>query len=326
MTTTAESPLRRACFTVNNYTPYDEDLIREMTTKLAIQYLICGYEVGGNGTPHLQGYVEFVKQVSFGRLKKMLPRAHWERAIADGDANRAYCSKDKNIMLEIGEPKKQGKRSDLDVIRELITQPQPLRQVAKMAKNVQHIKFAESLLKYTEEPRALPVMPYVVWLYGESGVGKSYLAFDILRRKNIPFYTKRETSGKWFDGYDGEEAVVFDNWASRDEKDYLMLLGVCDRYDYRVETKGGSRQMKAKIIFITSVYLPDELFSQYKSGSEIARRITEIYQMWGSVGDRREKQTKILDYFSGENILALNINNAQNHKEGSEETELQIPT
>ena len=42
------------CYTLNNYTEEEkENLWKEGT------YQIQGYEKGSNGTPHIQGYIEF---------------------------------------------------------------------------------------------------------------------------------------------------------------------------------------------------------------------------------------------------------------------------
>jgi hypothetical protein len=56
---------------------------------------IIGKEVGEQGTPHLQGYVEFGSPKTFNTVKLILgQRSHLEKAKADRAANIEYCSKD----------------------------------------------------------------------------------------------------------------------------------------------------------------------------------------------------------------------------------------
>lgn len=49
-------PVHRLCFTLNNYTSREFDLIKQTPVSV---YGIIGEEVGENGTPHLQGCMNF---------------------------------------------------------------------------------------------------------------------------------------------------------------------------------------------------------------------------------------------------------------------------
>lgn len=80
---------RRWCFTLNNWSQADYATMLQCYT-----HLIVGKETGENGTPHLQGYVEFKTPTRFSTLKKKFPTAHWEKAKGDRQHNITYCSKD----------------------------------------------------------------------------------------------------------------------------------------------------------------------------------------------------------------------------------------
>lgn len=69
-----ENPVKRWCFTINN--PRDEDMrhIREMLTEVNCDFAIVGREVGENGTPHLQGFVNMKVK------RRLTPRNHFESA------------------------------------------------------------------------------------------------------------------------------------------------------------------------------------------------------------------------------------------------------
>ncbi len=56
------APSKRWCFTLNN-PEIDEISNIVLVCKGMTGVFIIGSEVGENGTPHLQGYVEFIKNV-----------------------------------------------------------------------------------------------------------------------------------------------------------------------------------------------------------------------------------------------------------------------
>lgn len=97
------SPAKRWCFTFNNYSSLDKDFLvpkfQEFCSKV-----IVGEEVGENGTPHLQGYIEFKtkkRPLSVFNTDKI----HWEKAKGSASDNFNYCSKDNKIFYSLGFPK-----------------------------------------------------------------------------------------------------------------------------------------------------------------------------------------------------------------------------
>jgi len=59
-------------FTINNHTDDDIDALLDITDH---RYLCFGFEIGANGTPHIQGYVYFDNAITRSALSKRLPRA-----------------------------------------------------------------------------------------------------------------------------------------------------------------------------------------------------------------------------------------------------------
>lgn len=97
---------RNYCFTWNNYTSEDEARIAKAAECTWFQYCIYGKEVGENGTPHLQGYLQLKSMKSIKQLKKSFGDApHWEVARGSLADNQYYCDKDKDFT-ELGTPKK----------------------------------------------------------------------------------------------------------------------------------------------------------------------------------------------------------------------------
>ena len=105
---------RNVCFTCNNYTKEKYEYI---ITLHIFKYLVVGKEVGECGTPHLQGYGVLKKRTLDTKLRKLLPGCHLEPRKGSHEQAADYCKKEDDFV-EIGEPPKQGKRSDLEEVAE----------------------------------------------------------------------------------------------------------------------------------------------------------------------------------------------------------------
>jgi len=258
------------CFTRNNYN--DEDILRVEDVSSIATYLIYGKEVGDSGTPHLQGYVYFENSKSFSKITKLLPHCHLEVQKGTGCEASEYCKKDGDYK-EFGTLPSQGKRNDIKTVKDEILSGGGMSQIIEIASNYQTLKIGEMLLKYKEKKRNYK--PTVVWIYGESGSGKTRLAYEWF--PNI--YRKTNSSGKWWDGYDSHPEVLIDDIKDNSKEMYSLLLELLDRYEVRVEAKGSSRQFLAKNIIVTSIFSPYEMFSQFGDAKELLRRIDEVKQI-----------------------------------------------
>lgn len=260
---------RAWCFTLNNYT---DDMIEMVNAVSSIStYLIYGKEIAPNtGTPHLQGYIYFQNAKTFLKMKKLMPEGtHLEVAKGDPTDNKKYCSKEGDYK-EFGTIPSQGKRNDIKVIKDEINAGRGMREIVETASNYQTLRTAELLLKYVERKRDWK--PMVIWLYGESGCGKTKTAYE----KTTDPYRKSNSTGKWWDGYDAHEDVILDDIKDTSREMYSQLLELLDRYSCRVEVKGGTRQFLAKKIIVTSIKSPYELYSQYDDAVELLRRIDDV--------------------------------------------------
>lgn len=95
------SPSKRWCFTFNNYTSEDIQLISSIVLEKC-DVAIIGEEVGESGTPHLQGYIEFKTKSRALSVFSMFKKIHWDKARKSRMINFRYCSKDAKIALQIG--------------------------------------------------------------------------------------------------------------------------------------------------------------------------------------------------------------------------------
>lgn len=262
-------------FVINNYTEDDIAMVKALV--LPSTYVIAGFEVGTEkGTPHIQGYVYFSNARSQPSMKKALPRAKLIVAKGTSAHNKTYCSKDGNLLVEEGIMPVQGKRVDLDSVYASLREGTTMRSILDLDVNLQCIQVAQKYLSYRESERDW--QPEVRWFHGPPGAGKTRAALEWLGDDT---YTCNRTTSKFWDGYDGHQGVLIDDFRTEWCK-FVELLGITDRYAYRVEVKGGARQLLARKIAITSPYSPEEAFTASPENlDQILRRISEIYEFTG---------------------------------------------
>lgn len=248
-----------------------------------LYYIFQEEECPSTKRRHWQGYIRFSSPKSFSYVKKVfLPwnDVHIEIARGTPAQNIAYCSKQESRVAgpwEFGDkPAEQGKRSDLLHVRDLVSAGQGMRTIAQEVTSYQGLKFAESLLKYAEPGRNF--VTEVRWYHGSTGSGKTRAALE-----EFPDAWVSGRNLKWWDGYDAHEVVVVDDFR-KDFCTFHELLRIFDRYPYRVETKGGSRQLLAKVIIVTCPWDPEVLFSgrSAEDVGQLLRRISSV-KLFGAV-------------------------------------------
>lgn len=147
-----------------------------------------------------------------------------------------------------------------------------MRTVTAMATSFQSIRLAECYLSYNEVKRNWK--PTVSWIYGPTGSGKTRMAID----KCGDDYWISGKNLRWWQGYDGHENVIIDDFRG-DFCTFHELLRILDRYAYTVEVKGGSRQLLAKNIYITCPYHPKDVYSSKEDVGQLLRRIDDIVHL-----------------------------------------------
>jgi hypothetical protein len=261
-------------FTLNNPEGYKP----ELEWKDEIKFLVYQLEKGKEETLHLQGYVQFTKNKRLAALKKLCPRAHWEKRQGSHEQAKAYCTKEDTRQSEpvmVGEEPAPGKRNDLDAVKKLIDTGASWKQVAD-EHFTQFVKYERGLRSYsslTAKPRDFKTE--VIVLYGPTGTGKSLFC-----RTNAPdaYWYFPQKDGKWWDGYEGEDDIVIDEFYG--QLQWSAALRLFDRYPCQVEVKGRTINFAPKRIFITSNKEPYYWYpSKGDQFQTLNRRLDKIYNL-----------------------------------------------
>jgi Putative viral replication protein. len=147
-------------FTLNNYTEEEIQHLFFLFDDECTRYGIFGYEIGDNGTPHLQGYVSFSSRIRRDGAKSRLPARCWfEPAKGSPSANIVYCSKGGDFE-EIGDRPTPGRRKDLEVIQEKLDEGVSSKEISTeffgtWARNYRAISLYEHWHSPQKTPRAL---------------------------------------------------------------------------------------------------------------------------------------------------------------------------
>lgn len=244
-----------------------------------------------NNVLHYQGYLECSGKKS---MKQVHAVPGFERAalqVRRGTQDQAvsYATKSDTRIdgpWTHGECKEQGKRSDLLAIKRRIDEGGSKGDLwdshfGSMTRY--HKAFAE--YKRVKAPRR-DFLTKFICIIGPSGCGKSRLA-----REFFPgAYWKSNT--KWWDDYDGEEYVIWDEFQG--QYPFRELLRILDSTPYTPECKGGHVNFVSKYVCFTSNYHPRDWYDPVSIGvdwdaSPLRRRLSEFGHIipLGECEDRR---------------------------------------
>jgi len=216
-------------------------------------YLVYQLEVGANGTPHLQGFVSFASKIRAHPLSLLLPHTWFKPARGTPQQCYEYCSKPDTRQegpFEFGaRPGPKGKRNDLERLR-LAIRPEPGNNLAIIADPElfpSYLRYHSAIDKvrgFLAQPNPDP--PFICVLLGTSGAGKSEFVKQFCR----PYFRFSSQDG-WWDCYDGQDTVFFDDWDGSSMQ-YRLLLQVLNSDVPRVKVKQGFVQPFLREIYITT--------------------------------------------------------------------------
>ncbi len=260
---------------------HDEDYYSQWASDIATDVKsecewYCGqFERGEQGRAHLQFTVYFTNAVGMRHVKELCggiwPQPpHLEIAKGNAESNKRYCSKDDGrlgVGAEVGIMPRQGKRKDLEEIyHRLRHDGEGIRSVADGFAG-QYMRYSRSFEKARDFHEAKAKERFGILLYGESGTGKSRNAGHIIGERE--FYDK--CLHKWWDGYDGEEVVIWDDfdWEGERLREFLRLF---DWRPARIQKKGATCQINTTMFVFTS---NETIDTWWPEASEAHRRALE---------------------------------------------------
>jgi len=266
------------CFTENNPEGELNVLFAELFAQGTIEYSVWQMEVGEEGTEHFQGFITFSTKKRLSAVAKILKRARW--SIARNPAEAAeYCKKEDSRIdgpWELGKPNfKPNNAKVWALIRDEVKQGLNLKDlVEKFPAQVFMYHKGISTIASLFQAKRDEKTDVEVWI-GPPGTGKSRGARD----RHPSAYWKQPDS-IWFDGYNGEDCVVLDDFYG--SLPWSTILQMMDRYPMQVQQKGTTANFAPKHLIFTSNKMPYEWYSKLFASNRVDpralfRRIDKLY-------------------------------------------------
>jgi len=255
------------------FTSFNVDHKTEL--KSPIRYLIQQKEICPTTQRlHIQGYIEFDKMMTIRQTKQILGECHLEKRRGSQEDAVKYCSKPETrapgeTPFTWGKKAQQGERTDLAKAAKLIEEGVEVKDIIQ--RDGRMLRYINHLIKYkeiTEKPRNRDDPVFVEVIVGEPGCGKTRSVYD--KEPDLFVLPEQQGSSMWFDGYQGQEAVLFDDFYGGIK--YSTMLRLLDRYPLKVPIKGGYTQWKPKRIYITSNQTIDNWY-KIKDMRALKRRV-----------------------------------------------------
>lgn len=249
---------RRWFLTINN----EERTLEELSTYVQnlehFKYTMFQREVGEKKeTPHIQMFIVFNVPKRFNTIKNYFPTAHIEEVKGTNAQARDYCSKSDTRVegpVELGAFAEERSRTDISNFMELVKLRTDYSDLERLypklyfdnINKLDKIKENDRLDKFKKKLRDVSV----TYIYGEPGIGKtSYIInnHELGTFYNVPFYKYGN-----FDGYDGEDIIVFDEFTGQIE--ITLMNKLLDRYPMMLPSRYAN-----KVCCYTKVYIVSNL-------------------------------------------------------------------
>lgn len=267
--------------THNNYEESDVDKYKQYITSTSLYGCLCREIAPTTGTPHLHIYFRYKYEKAFKKLKKLFPKANIQKAKGTDAQCWNYMNKEDKSPFEFGTKSAQGKRTDLDKIRDEILNGKTVVEVFKEDAYVYHLygrtlHFAENV-RFQASVRTEQTKG--IWLYGKSGQGKSHLAFSNFS-PDTHYVWKNEQNG-WQDGYMQQPIVIVDEMRAGRMR-YDEILTMLDSHPNFYVPRRGQQPIpfNSKLVVFTSVLQPNEIYEDRGNDTldQLYRRI-ELYEI-----------------------------------------------
>ena len=240
-----------------------------------LNYILAGKEKAPTtGHEHIHLYVQLTKPTVL-NIKK-LEGAHIEKCLGSPEQNIKYIRKpDTEIIFEYGEPHLKKNTTSFPTIKQVKEMSREERDELPIQyfKQVKEINLKEDNDIDIDEYFKEDIKVYYLW--GESGIGKTKRAIEIIRELGYKKFNEiKYTNGFWI-GTGSAEVALYDDFRDSHMK-ASEFINFIDYNIHNLNTKFGYIKNKYKIIIITSIQSPDEIYRNLESKEQWIRRLNII--------------------------------------------------
>lgn len=261
------SQVTRWCFTIFSNEKTSETELNE------IKYLVAQDEIcPKTGKLHMQGYVIFKRSQRLKAAQKILgyKSIHLEMANGTDEQCIKYCTKEETRVkdtqpTEYGEKPKleKGKRTDWVSLKEYLQESKTTTKkeltdkfptlMGRYEKGVK--SFCKTYkVKLINEDEKRNEMTQIYIITGKTNIGKTTYV------KELKDTYWKDENHLWWDNYEGEKTIIINDYTGLGKVNNMELLKLSDHAPYELQQKGGSTQLLAKEIWITTNLTKQEFY------------------------------------------------------------------
>lgn len=235
-----------------------EDALELLSARYRLVKYVIAEEMHADGEPHLHAFLQLASRTEFKPTMFDLEEYHGNYQPAKSwRCVEAYCKKGGCYITneDIDSARRKKAKRNMELINMSAKEAVDQGEISLLALP----QFLKAKIAY-ENLKEVPLLieRECFWIYGEPRLGKSYAC----RSAYPELYEKPQN--KWWDGYQGETAVLLDDFDKQGAclGHYLKIWA--DNYRFNAEVKGGMLRPCYTVLLVTSNYTPDQIFTEDK--------------------------------------------------------------